>query len=128
MASTRQAYFWCTCWVSYPISHSSHLSITHVKGCVSDHIEGASSKLKNKSSAQQKAPRLSHNTCSSSKPRVYELMSLGKPMDNEDLLEKILDGLGSEYQYIIDAVNGRDTPISFNELHEKLINKEITLQ
>ena len=49
-------------------------------------------------------------------------------MDHEDLLEKILDGLRSEYQYVIDAVNGRDTPISFDELHEKLINKEITLQ
>ena len=50
-------------------------------------------------------------------------------MDHEDLLEKILDGLGSEYQYVvIDTVNGCDTPISFDELHEKLINKEITLQ
>ena len=58
---------------------------------------------------------------------VDELMYLGKPMDHEDLLEKILDGLGSEYQYVIDAVNGHDTQISFDELHEKLINKEITL-
>ena len=50
-------------------------------------------------------------------------------MDHEDLLDKILDGLWSEYQYaIIDIVNGRNTPISFDELHEKLINKEITLQ
>ena len=49
-------------------------------------------------------------------------------MDHEELLEKILDGLGSEYQYVIDAVNGCDTPISFDELHKNLINKEITLQ
>ena len=55
-------------------------------------------------------------------------MSLGKPIDYEDLLEKILDGLGSEYQFVIDVVNGRDTLISFDELDEKLINKEITLQ
>ena len=55
-------------------------------------------------------------------------MSLGKPMDHEDILEKIFDGLGSECQYVIDAVNGRNTPISFDELHDKLINKEITLQ
>ena len=48
-------------------------------------------------------------------------------MEHEDLLEKILNGLGSEYQFVIDVVNGRDTPISFDELHEKLINKEITL-
>ena len=54
-------------------------------------------------------------------------MSIEKPMEHEDILEKILDGLGNEYQFIIYAVNGRDTPISFDELHEKLINKEITL-
>ena len=52
-------------------------------------------------------------------------MPLDKPMDHEDLLEKILDGLGN--QYVIDAINGCNTPISFDELHEKLINKEITL-
>ena len=55
-------------------------------------------------------------------------MSLGKPIDHEDLLEKILDGLGSEYKFAIYLVNGHDTPISFDEVHEKLINKEITLQ
>ena len=49
-------------------------------------------------------------------------------MDYEDLLEKVLDGLGSDYQFVIDVVNGRDTLISFDEQHEKLINKEITLQ
>ena len=54
-------------------------------------------------------------------------MPLEKPMEHEDLLEKILDGLGSEYQFVIDAVNGRDTPISLDELHDKLIHKEITL-
>ena len=55
-------------------------------------------------------------------------MPLDKPMDHEDLLEKIFDGLVSEYQFVIDVVNGRDTLISFDELHEKLINKEIALQ
>ena len=55
-------------------------------------------------------------------------MSLDKPMDHKDRLEKILDGLRSEYKFVIDSINGRDTPIFFDELHEKLINKEITLQ
>ena len=48
-------------------------------------------------------------------------------MDHEDLLEKILDGLGSEYHYVIDAVSGCDTLIYFDKLHKKLINKGITL-
>ena len=55
-----------------------------------------------------------------------ELAALGKPLDHEDLIEKILEGLDDDYQPIIDAVNGRDTPISFDELHEKLINKELS--
>ena len=35
-------------------------------------------------------------------------------MEREDLLEKILDGLGNAYQFFIDVVNGRDTQISFD--------------
>ena len=40
------------------------------------------------------------------------------------LLRKSFD---NDYLPIIDAVNGRDTPISFDELQEKLINKELSL-
>ncbi|KAI4347792.1 hypothetical protein L6164_008574 [Bauhinia variegata] len=56
-----------------------------------------------------------------------ELATLNKPLDHEDLIEKIHDGLDDDYQPIVDAINGRDTPISFDELHEKLINKELSL-
>ncbi|RVW19477.1 Retrovirus-related Pol polyprotein from transposon RE1 [Vitis vinifera] len=57
-----------------------------------------------------------------------ELAALGKPLDQEDLIEKVLEGLDENYQSIIDAVNGRDSTISFDELHEKLINKELSLR
>ncbi|KAH7557325.1 hypothetical protein JRO89_XS11G0120400 [Xanthoceras sorbifolium] len=50
-----------------------------------------------------------------------------KPLDNEDLIEKILDGLDDDYRPLIDAINGRDIMISFDELHEKLITKELML-
>ncbi|KAL6330019.1 hypothetical protein AAG906_039934 [Vitis piasezkii] len=40
----------------------------------------------------------------------------------------LLEGLDENYQSIIDAVNGRDSTISFDELHEKLINKELSLR
>ncbi|KAJ9566806.1 hypothetical protein OSB04_002772 [Centaurea solstitialis] len=56
------------------------------------------------------------------------LASLGKPVEHEDLIDRVLDGLDSTYTSVIDAVNGRDTTISFEELHEKLINKELSLQ
>ncbi|RVW14812.1 Retrovirus-related Pol polyprotein from transposon RE1 [Vitis vinifera] len=62
------------------------------------------------------------------KTRADELAALGKPLDQEDLIEKVLEGLDENYQSIIDAVNGRDSTISFDELHEKLINKELSLR
>ncbi|RVW40422.1 Retrovirus-related Pol polyprotein from transposon RE1 [Vitis vinifera] len=62
------------------------------------------------------------------KTRADELAALGKPLDQEDLIEKVLEGLNENYQSIIDAVNGRDSTISFDELHEKLINKELSLR
>ncbi|KAK9057099.1 hypothetical protein SSX86_024466 [Deinandra increscens subsp. villosa] len=59
---------------------------------------------------------------------VDELAILGKKMDDEDIIDAILNGLDhNSYKPIMDAVLARDTPISFNELHEKLINHELTL-
>ena len=50
------------------------------------------------------------------KTRVDQLLTLGKPLDHEDLIEKILE----DYRPVIDAVNGRDTLILFDELHKKI--------
>ena len=55
---------------------------------------------------------------------VDKLALLGKPMNDKDLIKKILDELDCEYKSIVDAIEGRGTLISFDELHEKLINKE----
>ncbi|KAJ9550636.1 hypothetical protein OSB04_014681 [Centaurea solstitialis] len=57
-----------------------------------------------------------------------ELASLGKKMDDEDVIDAILTGLDqSTYKPILDAIHARDTLISFNELHEKLINHELSI-
>ncbi|KAG6737402.1 hypothetical protein POTOM_058920 [Populus tomentosa] len=61
-------------------------------------------------------------------PRADELAILGAPIDIEDLLEIILEGLGAEYKELARAVQTRDTLISFDELHEKLLNFEASLQ
>ena len=58
---------------------------------------------------------------------VDELAILGAVVDDEDLLEKILEGLGGDYKELVRAVQARDTPISFDELHEKLLNFEASL-
>lgn len=55
------------------------------------------------------------------------MAALGKPIDHEDLIDHVLDGLDTSYNSIIESVNSRDTPISFEELQEKLINKEFSL-
>ena len=62
------------------------------------------------------------------KTSVDELALLGKPVDDEDLIDQVLEGLSDEYKSVIDAINARDTSISFAELHEKLLNKEASLQ
>ena len=48
-------------------------------------------------------------------------------MDDENLIEKILDGLDDEYKFIVDVIEECETLISFDELHEKMINKELLL-
>lgn len=59
---------------------------------------------------------------------VDELAILGKKLDPEDVTDTILAGLDqTTYKPILDAICARDTPISFNELHEKLINHELSL-
>ncbi|KAA8521783.1 hypothetical protein F0562_012456 [Nyssa sinensis] len=61
-------------------------------------------------------------------PAPMNLLFLAVPMDDDDLTEKILDGLGSDYKDLVHAVHARDTPITFDELHEKLLTFEAHLQ
>ncbi|GAB2303644.1 hypothetical protein Dimus_038791 [Dionaea muscipula] len=56
------------------------------------------------------------------------LASLGKEQDQEDIVEYVLNGLDASFQTVIDGVYARDTTISFDELHEKLIQKELQLK
>ncbi|RVW11968.1 Retrovirus-related Pol polyprotein from transposon RE1 [Vitis vinifera] len=55
------------------------------------------------------------------KNRADELALLGKPVDDEDLIDRVLEGLSDEYKSVI---NARDTSISFVELHEKLLTNK----
>lgn len=49
-------------------------------------------------------------------------------VDNEDLILKILGGLDEGYSDLCSALRVRESPISFDELHEKLINHEAHLK
>ena len=61
------------------------------------------------------------------KSHTDELAILGAPMNEDDLIERILDGLGNEYKKLVRAIQARDTTISFDELHEKLLTFETIL-
>ncbi|KAL4578782.1 hypothetical protein LXL04_014913 [Taraxacum kok-saghyz] len=59
---------------------------------------------------------------------VDELAILGKKLDQEDITDAVMHGLDqSTYKPILDAIHARDSPIPFNELHEKLIKPDDVL-
>ena len=57
-----------------------------------------------------------------------ELAMLDAPKNPKDLTVKFLNGLGDEYKDISSAVRAHDSAISFEELHEKLLNSEALLK
>lgn len=59
--------------------------------------------------------------------KANQLALLGSPLDYEDLLDIIIDGLNDDFRAIVEMVNGRDVPILLEELHEKLLNRENAL-
>lgn len=59
--------------------------------------------------------------------RLDQLAILGKYMDHEDQVEIILEGLPEEYKPVVDQIEGKDTPPTITEIHERLLNHEATL-
>ena len=54
---------------------------------------------------------------------VDELTTARAPISNEELIVKILSGLGPEYREISAAILARDSPISYEELFDKLVDQ-----
>nr|KJB80343.1 hypothetical protein B456_013G092800 [Gossypium raimondii] len=57
-----------------------------------------------------------------------ELATAGEPLTDVQLTVRILQGLGLEYTAISAAIRSRSTPISYEELYEKLLDHELFLQ
>ena len=55
------------------------------------------------------------------------LALLEKPLDHEDKIEFILEGLSEDYKMVVDQIAGRDTTPSVTEIHENLIQHELKL-
>ena len=60
--------------------------------------------------------------------RFDQLALLGKPLDQEDQIEHIVEGLPEDYKTVADQIVGREAPPSLTEIHEKLLNHEAKLQ
>lgn len=56
--------------------------------------------------------------------RFDQLAILGKPVDHEDQVEHVLEGLPEEYKQVVDQIEGKDAPPSLTEVHERLRNHE----
>ncbi|PNY16224.1 hypothetical protein L195_g012939 [Trifolium pratense] len=55
------------------------------------------------------------------------LASLGSPVSVEDMTDHVLRGLDDGYRAVTDGVNERDTPITFDDLLEKLLIQELSI-
>ena len=62
------------------------------------------------------------------KTRADDLALLGALIDEEEITDKILDGLSDDYKELVRVIQARNTSITFKELHEKLLNFEASLQ
>ena len=109
------------------VSHSasSHKAWTILRSTYANPSRGHLKQIKDRLANLSKGSLTIAEYMQAIKQCTDRLASMGKPMDNEDIVDKILTGLDYEaYKPIIDAVNTRDTVISFEELHEKLITRE----
>ena len=53
---------------------------------------------------------------------------VASPLDEDEIVFHILNGLGNDFKEISAAIRARESTISFDELHEKLIDYETYLK
>ncbi|KFK45117.1 hypothetical protein AALP_AA1G346500, partial [Arabis alpina] len=59
--------------------------------------------------------------------RFDQLALLGRPIEHEDQIQKILGGLPEDYKSLVEQIEGRENSPSIPELHEKLLTREVKL-
>lgn len=52
---------------------------------------------------------------------------MGKKVEHEAFIDKVLLGNDASYNFVVEFISGSDGPISFEELHEELVNKELSI-
>ncbi|GKV02423.1 hypothetical protein SLEP1_g14860 [Rubroshorea leprosula] len=53
-----------------------------------------------------------------------ELATIDKPLTNDDLMVYVLNGIGPKFHEISTSLRARDKPLSFEELHDRLVAHE----
>lgn len=56
-----------------------------------------------------------------------KLALLGRPLEQDEKVQYILNGLPEDYKPVVDQMENRDVTPTITELHEKLLNKEAKL-
>jgi len=57
-----------------------------------------------------------------------EIAAAGKPIDNDEMVSFILNGLDFEYNPIVSSILGRTDPISINDLYAQIMAFEMLLE
>ncbi|EXC29362.1 hypothetical protein L484_021670 [Morus notabilis] len=57
-----------------------------------------------------------------------DLAFIGYPLNEDELIVYVFNGLEPDFKEINAAVRARDSPISFEELHDKLLDHETFLK
>jgi hypothetical protein len=58
---------------------------------------------------------------------IDEMAAAGKPLDDDDVISYILNGLDADYNLLIEHVNGMTEPISPETLYSRLLDTEAHL-
>ncbi|KAG7548666.1 hypothetical protein ISN44_As12g038390 [Arabidopsis suecica] len=59
--------------------------------------------------------------------RLDTLALLGSPLEHDDQIEHILEGLPDDFKPVIDQIAAKDKPPQITEVHERLLNHESKL-
>ncbi|XP_027769647.1 uncharacterized protein LOC114075380 [Solanum pennellii] len=57
-----------------------------------------------------------------------DLACIGSPVNSDEVVIKVLSGLGAEYKELSTTIRARDNPITFEELFDKLLEQEMFIK
>jgi hypothetical protein len=80
--------------------------------------------LRNKLGQMKKRDLTAHAYFNQVKMATDTLASIGQPLRDSEFTGFVLNGLDSEYDGLIEVVEGRDTPITEHDLYSRLMSTE----